>query len=241
LSVKGHEIAAMILAFGLAASLPLGRQLLRWSHRGLHLVESFSAGVSLSYVMADLMVELMHSGAEHVHAALPIGPTHEKTIFSIVLIGATWWYIVAALSSRVRRPRVRYRVYIVPQAIYAVLVGCALAFESEQGAQQLVLFALAMLLHLTVVESHIHHDFKAEHTGLRPILLAIAPGVGAAAWVLLTLSPAVLFIALALVAGSTVVQIVQTELPSPSVVRIGPFLFGVCLYSLMIAARWVGI
>ena len=228
----------MLTAFALAASLPLGRLLNRWSCRGLHWVESFAAGVSLSYVIADLMVELMHAGAEYVHSALPIAPTSEMTTFSIVLIGATWWYVVAAIASKIGRPRVRYRVYIVPQALYGVFVGGALAFESEHGPKQLLLFALAMLLHLTVVENHIHHDFGAEHVGFRTILLAIAPGLGATAWVLLSLPPAALFIALALVAGSTVVQILQSELPSPDVVRVGPFLLGVCVYSIMIAARW---
>jgi hypothetical protein len=51
---------------------------------------------------------------------------------------------------------------------------------------------------------------------------------------------AALLVALALVAGSTVVQIIQTELPSPDLVRIGPFLLGLVIYSVMVGARWAG-
>jgi uncharacterized membrane protein AbrB (regulator of aidB expression) len=97
-----------------------------------------------------------------------------------------------------------------------------------------------MLLHLTVIESHIHHDFESEHSIAARVILAVAPAVGALAWSLLGLPQAALFMALALVAGSTVVQVIQTELPSPDLVRIGPFLLGVGIYMTMVAARWAG-
>ena len=97
-----------------------------------------------------------------------------------------------------------------------------------------------MLLHLSVVEGHIHKKFEAEHVGLSRAVLAGAPGAGAMAWAFLGFPEAALYMTLALVAGSTAVQVLQTELPSPTVVRIGPFLLGVGLYSAMIAARWAG-
>ena len=97
---------------------------------------------------------------------------------------------------------------------------------------------IPMLLHLSVVEGHIHKKFEVQHVGLSRAVLAGAPGVGALAWAFLGFPEAVLYLTLALVAGSTAVQVLQTELPSPSVVRIGPFLLGVGIYSALIAARW---
>ena len=237
-TADARDISAVVGAFALAASVPLGKKLRRWSDHRLHAAESFAAGASLAYVILDLMVELTGVGGEHVHSTLPVGPTAEKSLFAIVLVGAAWWYVVAALAARGKRPRTRYRAYIVPQLVYGVFVGGATALEAEHGARQLALFMLPLLLHLTVVESHIFHYFESEHTGVSPILLAIAPGLGAAAWALLGLPQAVLFMALALIAGSTVVQIYQPELPSPNLVRIGPFILGVGVYSAMIAARW---
>ncbi len=233
-----RDISGLATAFALAASAPLGKRLSLWSKHRLRATESFAAGASLAYVIVDLMVELTAVGGEHVHSTLPIGPTYEKSLFAVVLIGAAWWYVIAALAARVNRPRARYRAYVVPQIVYGVFVGGALALEAEHGARTLFLFALPMLLHLTVIESHIHHEFEGEHYGVSRALLAVAPGVGAAAWALLGLPPAALFMALALIAGSTVVQIIQTELPSPDLVRIGPFLLGVSVYAAMIAARW---
>jgi hypothetical protein len=237
-ALDARDVSAVVSAFALAAAAPFGRALRRWSHHRIRATESFAAGASLAYVIVDLMVELTGVGGEYVHSTVPIGPTYEKSLFAIVLVGATWWYVIAALAARMGHPRARYRAYVVPQGVYGVFIGGALALEAEHGARQLLLFALPMMLHLIVVESHMQHKFAEQHAGLSRALLAIAPGIGALAWALLDLPQAALFLALALVAGSTVVQIIQTELPSPDVVRIGPFLVGVCLYSSVIATRW---
>jgi hypothetical protein len=238
MTVDAREISGLVAALALVAAAPLGWQLRRWSHHRLRAAESFTAGVSLAYVIVDLMVELTSVGGQQVHATVPIGPTYEKSLFAVVLAGATWWYVVGALASRASNSRARYRAFLVPQVVYGVFVGGALGLEAEHGARQLLLFALPVLLHTTVVESHIHHDFEGQHHGITRVAMAIAPAVGAAAWVLLGISQAALFMALALVAGSTVVQIIQTELPSPDMVRIGPFLVGVCVYSALVAVRW---
>lgn len=239
-TADSRSISGVVVAFALAASVPLGQALRRWSHHRRRAAESFAAGASLAYVILDLMVELTGVGGEHVHAALPIGPTSEKSLFAVVLAGAAWWYVLGAVTARMNRSRGRYRAYTLPQLVYGLFVGGALALEAEHGARQLLLFALPMLLHLTVVESHIHRMFETQHVGFTRTALALAPGFGAVAWAVLGLPPAALFMALALVAGSTVVQIIQTELPSPDLVRIGPFLLGIGAYSAMVAARWAG-
>jgi hypothetical protein len=239
-NVPERSAYALVAAFSMAASLPLGEKLSRWSESRQHATESFAAGASLAYVIVDLMVELTAVGGSFVHALIPLGPTPEKSIFAVVLLGAAWWYLVAAAAARMGRPRARYRAYVVPQAVYCVFIGGALALEAEFGVRQVLLFALPMLLHLTVIESHIHHTFEGEHRGFPRLFLAFAPLLGAAAWSFAGLSQTTLFMALALVAGSTAVQIIQTELPSPDLVRIGPFLLGTCVYMAMVAARWAG-
>jgi hypothetical protein len=204
----------------------------------VRVAESFAAGASLAYVIVDLMVELTGVGAAHVHSALPLGPSYEKSLFAVVLVGAAWWYIVAAVAARLGGRRSRYHGHLVPQVVYGACVGGAVALEAEHGLVPLALFALPMLLHLTVLEGHIYKKFEGQHVGLAVAMLAAAPGAGAIGWALLGFPEAALYMTLALVAGSTSVQIIQAELPSPNVVRIGPFLLGVGLYSAMVAARW---
>ncbi len=232
-----RHAAALLSAFALAAAVPLGRTLSRWTGRRLYPAQSFAGGVSLAYVILDLMVELTGAASEEVHAALPIGPSREKSLFALVLVGATLWHVVAALATKVGH-RARYLTYALPQAAYRAVVGGALVLEGEHGSTPLVFFAIPMLLHLTVLESRIHREFPSDHAGIVRWVLAVAPGLAATVGTLLQLPEAPLSVALALVAGSTVVQIVQTELPWPDRIRIGPFLVGVCLYSVLIAARW---
>ena len=238
--MTGSDVAGVGVALALAASAPLGRALCHWSHGRLRVAESFAAGASLAYVIVDLLVELTGVGAAHVHSALPLGPSYEKSLFAVVLAGAAGWYIVAAVAAKMGGRRSRYRAYLVPQVVYSVFVGGAVALEAEHGVVPLALFALQMLLHLMVVEGHIHKMFEHQHAGLPYAVLAWAPGAGAIAWVLLGLPEAPLYLTLALVAGSTAVQVIQTELPSPIAVRIVPFFLGVCLYSALVAARWAG-
>src|ERR1700760_3383828 len=92
---------ALAAALAMAASVPLGVKLSRWSDHKQRAAESFAAGASLAYVIVDLMVELAGVGVEHVHATLPLGPAPEKSLFAVVLLGATWWYLVAAVAARV--------------------------------------------------------------------------------------------------------------------------------------------
>jgi hypothetical protein len=235
-----RAVAALLMAFALAAAAPLGKRLSTWSERPLRATESFAAGASLAYVLVDLMIELTGNGMAHVHARAPIGPSEERSLFAVVLMGATWWYLVGALAAKKGESRMRYWAYVVPQAIYCLLVGGALALEADYGALPLLLFWLPILLHLTVIESHMLHDFEKEHVGRSRVMLAVMPGLGAIAWAIIGFSHSTLFFALALVAGSTVVQIIQRELPSPDSVLVWPFLGGVAAYSVMIAIRWTG-
>lgn len=233
-------VEAVAAAFALAAAAPLGTALDRLSHHRQRLVESFAAGASLAYVLVDLMVELTAAGGDVVHGAVPIGFEPEQSLFGVVLAGATGWYAVEAVAAKIAgRPHGQYRVYLVAQGTYRVLIGGALTLEAEHGARRLLLFALPMLLHLSVVERQAHHEFAfRRRAGASRAVLAFAPGLGAVAWTLFGISATPLFVALALVAGSTFVQIIRADLPSPEVVRVGPFLLGVAAYSVLIALRW---
>jgi hypothetical protein len=237
----GRAVVGVVIAVALATSLPFGRALSRCPDRLLRTTESFAGGAALAYVMIDLMVELTGVGAQYVHALLPIGPTAEESALAIVLAGAAGWYIVGARAAKVGRSRSRYWAYLVPQCVYGIFVGGALVVEAEYGTMRLLLFAVPMLLHLTVMESHIYQEFEVDHGGIPSVVLAFAPGIGALGWAALGFSTTTLFMALAVVAGSTVVQIIQTELPSPNAVRIGPFVVGVCAYAALIGARWAGV
>jgi hypothetical protein len=236
--VDARDVSGVLGAFALGAAAPLGWGLRLWSARRLERAASFTAGVSLAYVIVDLLVELTTAGGRALAEKLPAGLEVEKSLFAIVLAGATSWYVVGAIAQRLGGPRARYRATLVPRIVYGLFVGGALALEAEHGPRALVLFDLPMLLHLTVVESHIQREFAGQHVGLPRAVLAVAPGLGAAAWAFLGIPESTLFMALALVAGTTFVQILHEDLPSLTVVHVPPFLLGVTAYSTLVALKW---
>ena len=88
--ISTGDIVGVLIAFALAVSLPLGKKLSRWSIHRLRATESFAAGASLAYVIIDLMVELTAIGGAYVHSRVRIRPTPGKSVFAVVLAGATW-------------------------------------------------------------------------------------------------------------------------------------------------------
>jgi hypothetical protein len=232
------DVQGIVAALALTAAAPLGNRLRQRSHRERSGIESVTAGISLAYVTLDLLVELTTSAGKVVHARLPLAPGPEGTLFALVLFGATSSYSVQAVAARVGGTRARYRANLFHQLVYSVCLGGALGLEAEHGVLSLALFDVAMLLHLIVLQCHISHRFAHQHVGLSRALLAVAPFMGAVGWALLGIPDEILFFGLALVAGSTAVQIIQTELPSPEAVRVGPFLLGVAVYAMLVGVRW---
>jgi hypothetical protein len=236
-SALTHEIGGCAAALMLAGSYPLGRALSRLHESRREALESFIGGTSIAYLVLDLLVELTYRGREPVHAALPLGLEPEQSLFAVVLVGLTVSYVLGALADRLSR-HAPYAAYLGWNIAYNAVVGGALVVETEEGLRALALFALAMLLHLTVRQSHAQSTWGSTHrTWPGLALVASAPALGALLWAGLLPKPA-LAVALALVAGTTLMQVVREELPSPSSAHIGTFLLGVAAYSLLIAARW---
>jgi hypothetical protein len=236
--VVARDVSGVLGALALVAAAPLGQGLRLWSSRRLERATSFTAGVSLAYVIVDLLVELTTTGSRALQGRLPARLEVQQSLFAIVLAGATAWYVVGAIAQKLGGERAHYRANLVPRVVYGLFVGGALSLEAEHGLRALLLFDLPMLLHLTVVESHIHREFPGQHVGLSRATLAVAPAVGAAAWAFLGIPEAALFMALALVAGSTFVQILHDDLPSLAAVDIAPFILGVAAYSALVALKW---
>jgi hypothetical protein len=68
-------------------------------------------------------------------------------------------------------------------------------------------------------------------------LIAFGPLVGALLWDVL-LPQWLLLVALALVAGSTLVQVVHDELPSPRASHLPGFVLGTAIYAALSVLRW---
>jgi hypothetical protein len=231
-----YEIAGCAAALMLVASYPLGRALGGLHESRREAVESFIGGTSIAYLVLDLLVELTYTAREPLHAAVPVGIEPEQSLFAVVLAGLTVSYVIDALAYRLSR-QAPYAIYLGWTIAYNAVVGGALVVETEEGLRALALFALAMLLHLTVRQSHAQSTWGTRRSQPSLALVACAPAVGALLWAVL-LPKRTLAVAVALVAGTTLMQVVREELPSPSAAHIRAFLLGVAVYAVLIALRW---
>jgi hypothetical protein len=196
----------------------------------------FAAGTAIAYVMLDLLIELTKVGRVHVHAALPFGPEPEESLFAVVLGGLTASYAIDAVADH-HSPRARNAVHVVFQLVSNALIGGVLVLEAEHGLLPLVLYAVAMLLHLVALEHHMQMTWQESVSPPWRFAVALAPALGAALWSLV-LGEASLFIALALVAGMTLIQVVHDELPSPRATHVPAFVLGVAVFALLSFLRW---
>jgi hypothetical protein len=233
------DVAAVVAALALTLAVPLGSVLQGWSARRKNTAQSLAAGISLAYVLLDLLVELT-TGSDAVHAVLPVGPDPLRSLFAVVLAGTTLSYASHTLATRTHGKGAGARVALVPRLVYGVFVGGAMDLEAEHGAKALLLFEVAMLVHLAVIHSHLEGALGSRGGRAARALLALAPALGALAWASLGLPEAALFLSLALVAGSTFTQVFQEELPSPAEAKVGPFVLGVLLYAGLVVVRWAG-
>jgi hypothetical protein len=228
-------IAGILGALALVVALPVGRNLRRISESKRHAFESFAAGTSVAYVFLDVLVELTYLAREHVHVVLPLGPGPDQSLFAVVLVGLLVSYIVDAIADR-RSPRARYKVHAVWQFANNALIGGMVVLEAKRGVLPLVLCVLAMGLHLAAIECRVQLAPGAGPVGPSRIVIALAPFLGALVDQRLPEAP--LFVGLALVAGTTLVQVVHDELPSPRGCHLRAFVSGVSVYAALSMLRW---
>lgn len=228
-------IAALLLGAGIMA---LAHFLERLSRERAAVVHSLAGGVSLSFVMLDLFVELAEgSRAEQVHAIFRGGPEPVHTVASLLLIGTFATFALAAWIER-RSGEAGRAVELVPHVAYGALVGGALVEEAHEGPLPLILFTLAMTLHLGVVEHGLAVRRGDAHALGSRLACAVAIAVGALFWATLEPSTGVFQLVLALVAGATLLQAFRDELPLPRDARLGPMAAGAASFALLQQLRW---
>lgn len=218
----------------LLAGVPLLADLIgRWTPRANVAYANFAGGASLSYVFLYLLFQLSRDGAGAMHALVPLGPAPLETLF-LVLLGA-----VAAFHVLYSRPApVTYEADFWSDAIYNVLVGFALAEEALEGPLALGLYTLALGLHLVFADHALRHHHAELHLGIRRVVIAAGPLLGATTAVVLELSKGPLYFPLAIVAGGLVVRVLQRELPRQEGLRPLPYVVGLVAYGALILATW---
>jgi hypothetical protein len=230
----------MALAILAAVTLALGvyvfaRVLDRASSRWANIVRSLAGGVTVSFVMLDLFVELAEGSAD-AHGIVRGGPEPVHTTAVLLLAGMLATFVTAAFVAH--RGGHRHIVEITPHLGYSLLVGGALVEEAHEGPFALALFWVVITIHLAVVDHGFGRRFHLEHRRWTTVARALAIVVGALVWHLAAPPVGVFHIVLALVAGGTLLMAFRDEIPAPAEANVGALVAGAAMFTLLQQIRW---
>lgn len=184
-------------------------------------------GVSVAYVFVHLLPEVA-AAQEPVDRASPSFVAGlERHTWLLALLGLVAFYGLERLALSSRRDRAVPGVFWMSTASFAaynaVIGVLAVRRAEEGGVVELALFALALAVHLVVNDLGLreHHRRRYDRVG-RPVLAA-AVVVGWLLGVVVEVSDAAIGVAVALLAGGIVLNVVKEELPEERASRFGPF------------------
>jgi len=236
----GALIGALVCCAVYASGRPLYQHQMRRPRRWL----SLAAGVSVAYVFVDLLPELNAQQQGFVRSAGPGLLFAEQRIYIAALIGFVFFYgldhfVLAArpagtpTADREARGTV-YWFHLGGYALYSWLIGYLLVERATRGAVSLVLYGVAMALHLSTIAHGLveKHERRYDHGGWW--ILAASLVAGWLAGVAAPLSALTMSRFFAFVAGGVVMTSMNDELPRTGQGRFLWFLLGATAYAIIL-------
>lgn len=200
---------------------------------------SFSGGVSLAYVVLHLLLELFESGRRPVHGVLPFGPDPAESLMLVLFAALVIFFVLHQVVERAPASPLAHRMLVLPHVLYnAVVGGALLGEETHQGPLNLLLFLMALGLHMLVNDYQLTQRLSPERRRSWRLALAVAPVVGCVIGLLPGIPSDIFYVLLAIIVGSSVLSVLQRELPAPEDTRVGAFLAGSGLIAGVTLLQW---
>ena len=203
---------------------------------------SAGSGVSVAYVFVHLLPELAHVQDEVDELGGGVLPYVERHAWLMALVGLLVFYGLELLARRSvagptdagPHPDLVGWVHIASYSLYNGIVGYLLVERAHESTSALVLFAIAMALHMLVND----HGLRADHGRLyrrfgRWIVAAAVVG-GWALAAATDVTSAVLGLLLAFLAGGVVMNVFAEELPEGRQSRWGPLAGAAAAYTALL-------
>ena len=194
---------------------------------------SIAGGVSVAYVFVHLLPELARLQREHFgeHDV-------DAFLYLFAVAGLVTYYGLEQLAKRHaggpqrQTPRTVFWLHLGSFAFYNLLIGYLLDEQARiEGADGLALYAGAMALHFVVNDRALYRHHGDLYTSAGRWLLAGATLAGWGAGLWLEISMSWIAGALALLAGSVVLNVIKEELPEERESRFWAFAFGTGVYA----------
>jgi hypothetical protein len=234
---------SLFAALVLAAVYILGPRALPLERRFPRRTLSVAAGVSLAYIFLDVLPELAVRNRAFVESAGPWRLIEER-IYLVALTGFVFLYgldrmVLAAradeqLEKGGRAASLIFWSHIGGFALYGWIIGDALVGRGMRGGVQLLLFTVAMGLHLLVVASSLSREHGRAYLRWGRWVLAASVVTGWLAAALALLSAAWGARLFAFVAGGVLMTSAKEELPEERGGRVGWFVLGTAAYAALL-------
>lgn len=208
---------------------------------------SFGGGISVAYVFVHLLPELGEAQRVVARGAGPLLARLDHHVYVLAAAGLTLFYGLERAANESRRTRrgeggedrASDRVFWLHAALFGVynaLVGSLLVERGEDDAGALWTFSLAMALHFLVNDFGLreHHRGVYERLGRWVLAGAVLAGWALGRWA--HPPEEARAVALAVLSGGVVLNVLKEELPEERQSRFGAFALGVAGYAAVLLA-----
>lgn len=198
---------------------------------------SIAGGVSVAYVFMHLLPELARMQNEHF-----AGGGVESLLYLFSLAGLAGYYGLERVVARHggeggETPPGVFWLHIASFALYNFLIGYLLDEQARRGGTAgMALYAVAMGLHFVVNDRGLYRQHGHLYTARGRWLLAGAALAGWGAGLVLEIPERWISAAIALLAGSVVLNVIKEELPRDRESRFWAFLLGTGGYAALLTA-----
>jgi hypothetical protein len=228
-----HALLALAMSLAFAAVHVLSPRLVFLDERPRSVWLSVAGGVSTAYVFAHLLPELAEK-QRAVAERLSIWRA-ETEVFTAALLGLAIFYGLERLARRSRGSAIGYGVHLGAFALYNLLIAWLLRERAmTESVGWMALYGVAMGLHFLVNDRALHAHHPARHVRFGRWLLAAAPPAGWAFGFLGRPPELWIGLALALLGGGVILNVLKEELPEERESRFWAFALGAGGYAALL-------
>jgi zinc transporter ZupT len=208
---------------------------------------SFAGGISVAYIFVQVLFELQEYQA-HIAAGDWGGRLFEgRHAYLFALLGLTVFYGLeraAKRSSESDRTADAseddnlqvFWIHILSFTVYNFIIGYLLLEQAEESLSQLILYTIAMALHLMVNDHGLQDHYPQIYRSRGRWLLVAGLATGWLAGVLTHIPTAFLGVIFSFIAGGVIMNVLKEELPKERESNFWAFGAGVLLFTALLLA-----
>lgn len=219
----------------------------RWQGRGREIFLGAAGGVTVAYVVMQLLPSLSLSDQTIGSVARQFLPLFERHGYFLAVIGIVVFYANANYIARSRArqrssgraDRADRRAFITSMILmgaFNFMVAYSIADPNTPDVQPVVLFVLTLALFYFVADEFLHSNYEADYRRAGRWILSAALGVGWLLGLFLDIPAAALALVVAFFSGGILVTVLGHQLQPGATHKVWAFATGAVLFSVLLMA-----